>query len=133
MQTRKLGKGEGVSHGGPTREGNPGWGCFLTRGVRPPVWVQGLQQPGVVTGQSSHGESRCLASHLCPPNREDWEVKAGGPGTAFQMERGTSGCIDRSRAWICGNSEDRLDFRGPHLSSAAPPPSPWPAPLCRAR
>lgn len=46
MQTRKLGKGEGVSHGGPTREGNPGWGRFLAWGVRPPVWVQGFQQPG---------------------------------------------------------------------------------------
>lgn len=55
MQTRKLGKREGVSHGGPTREGNPGWGCFLTRGVRPPVWAQGLQQPGAGTGQLSRG------------------------------------------------------------------------------
>lgn len=55
MQTRKLGKGEGVSHGGPTREGNPGWGRFLAWGVRPPVWVQGFQQPGAGTGQPSRG------------------------------------------------------------------------------
>lgn len=55
MQTRKLGKGEGVSHGGPTREGNPGWGRFLAWGVRPPVWVQGFQQPRAGTGQPSRG------------------------------------------------------------------------------
>lgn len=72
MQTRKLAKGEGVSHGGPTPKGNPGLDRFLTRGVRPPVWVQGLQPPGAGSGQPSRGESRCLASHLCPPNRTHW-------------------------------------------------------------
>lgn len=81
MQTRKLGGGGRVSHGRPTREGNPGWDCFLTRGIRPPVWVQGLQQ-------SSCGESRCLTSHLCPPNRAGWEVEAGGEGPYSRWREG---------------------------------------------
>lgn len=94
MQTRKLGKGEGVSHGRPTREGNPGWGCFLARGVRPPVWVQGLRQLGVGTRQPSCGESRCLASHFCPLDLAGWEVEAGGERPHSRWREG------RVDAWI---------------------------------
>lgn len=51
-----------MSHCGPTREGNPGWGRFPAGGVLPPVSVQGLEQLGGGTGLLSRGESRCRAS-----------------------------------------------------------------------
>lgn len=70
MQTRKLGKGEGVSHGGPTREGNPGWGRFLARGV----WDQGFQKPGAENGQPSRGGIPLPGLPPLPSQSTHWRV-----------------------------------------------------------
>lgn len=101
------------------------WDRFLTRGVR-----RVSCSPGLNLGSLPVGESRCLASTFALPIAHtgaggEIEAGRGGEGTAFQMERGTSGWIDCAGAWICGSFNDWLISGDPRLSLTS-------APLCRA-
>lgn len=51
------------------------------------------RSPGLKMGSLPVGESRCLASHLCPPNPHTGacgEIEAGGEGV-YSRWRGASG------------------------------------------
>lgn len=110
-----------MSHCGPTREGNPGWGRFPAGGVLPPVSVKGLEQLGGGTGLLSRGESRCRAS---PP--QDTHTHTHARTRVGKLRPKTKSCSPGGmEAGVVAELWKRGGFREPRPQPAPRLPGGW--------
>lgn len=126
------GKGGGVSHCGPTREGNPGWGRFPAGGVCLLFQFRVSSPPGEGLGGFPAGNPAALPPAVrfpdprptapCPSTHTpgaDEKTEAGEEGPLARTDR--TGVAAMKGDWGCGRASRGAEgVRGPRPLPRAP-------------